>query len=161
MNDTSKRIAIRAATHSGGFKSISDDDLCSDCQHCAYNPGGMSACNRDWPGMEDADGYVIECGSYQKASTAPSLNVAARRALRELLNRSRPEGNFAKGMEARKTAHLVYLSLFDEEERARVLAAAKEHAARMGWPFAFVDTFEAAAQAFGVSLIDEVLGADA
>jgi hypothetical protein len=42
-------------------RSISDDDLCSDCKLCRYNPGGMSECESDWPGLFDANGYCVEC----------------------------------------------------------------------------------------------------
>lgn len=51
-------------TASGGVKSISDDDLCSECMKCQYRPGGMSVCEDDWPGLEDADGYVCQCEAY-------------------------------------------------------------------------------------------------
>jgi hypothetical protein len=51
-------------TASGGVKSISDDDLCSDCAKCHYNPGDMSRCDFDWPGLENADGYVVECHAF-------------------------------------------------------------------------------------------------
>lgn len=44
-------------SRSGGFKSISDDDLCSDCSNCVYRPGELSKCDRGWPGLEDGSGY--------------------------------------------------------------------------------------------------------
>lgn len=43
------------------MKSISDDDLCATCVNCAYAPGEMSRCNKNWPGREDEDGYIREC----------------------------------------------------------------------------------------------------
>ncbi|MHB1678657.1 MAG: hypothetical protein ACYCSS_14220 [Sulfuriferula sp.] len=59
---------LQPISFSGGAKSISDDDLCAQCRHCNYQPGEMSCCNKEWPGREDADGYVQECESfsYQK-----------------------------------------------------------------------------------------------
>jgi hypothetical protein len=53
---------------SGGVKSISDDDLCADCQNCCYKPGQMSGCSMNWPGLEDADGYVQECTEIKATS---------------------------------------------------------------------------------------------
>lgn len=47
---------------SGGNKSISDDDLCASCNNCQFSPGAMSCCSKGWPGIEDADGYIQECG---------------------------------------------------------------------------------------------------
>lgn len=51
---------------SGGVKSISDDDLCSDCVWCTYNPGDMSGCQKDFPGKEDEDGYVVSCSEFHE-----------------------------------------------------------------------------------------------
>lgn len=48
---------------SSGDKSISDDDLCSSCKHCKYQPGELSSCELGWPGKEDEDGYVQSCAS--------------------------------------------------------------------------------------------------
>lgn len=71
-----KRIPIRPATHSGGVKSISDDDLCSGCMHCDYQPGDMSGCRLGWPGMEDADGYVIVCEDFALNTTRYPAEVS-------------------------------------------------------------------------------------
>lgn len=57
---------LQPISFSGGVKSISDDDLCSQCGHCDYQPGEMSGCNKGWPGLEDADGYVWECSRFQQ-----------------------------------------------------------------------------------------------
>lgn len=54
-------MLLRPITHSGGVKSISDDDLCARCCHCKYRPGTLSDCDLDWPGLEDEDSYVQEC----------------------------------------------------------------------------------------------------
>jgi hypothetical protein len=51
-------------TASHGAKSISDDDLCCECDKCHYESGGMSSCDADWPGFENADGYVCQCEAY-------------------------------------------------------------------------------------------------
>lgn len=59
-------VDLRPISFSGGVKSLSDDDLCSDCKHCQYEPGGMSACEKSFPGQEDADGYVKACPDYAK-----------------------------------------------------------------------------------------------
>lgn len=42
-------------------RSISDDDICSSCRYCTYNPGDRSSCSKEWPGEVDADGYVVSC----------------------------------------------------------------------------------------------------
>ena len=54
-------MQLQFISHSGGHKSISDDDLCSDCKFCDYQPGEQSGCSKDWPGLEDRDGYVQKC----------------------------------------------------------------------------------------------------
>jgi len=45
-------------------RSISDDDICSSCRFCDYNPGERSSCEKDFPGETDEDGYVVECDFY-------------------------------------------------------------------------------------------------
>lgn len=45
-------------------QSISDDDLCSTCVHCVYQPGELSECVRAFPGSKDADGYIAACADY-------------------------------------------------------------------------------------------------
>lgn len=57
-------MLLRPITHSGGVKSISDDDLCSRCCHCKYRPGVLSDCELGWPGLEDEDSYVQECPQF-------------------------------------------------------------------------------------------------
>jgi len=43
-------------------RSISDDDLCSECQRCIYRPGEWSECNAGWPEERaDTDEYVTTC----------------------------------------------------------------------------------------------------
>lgn len=59
---------LKPISFSGGVKSISDDDLCADCQHCQFKPGDMSACALKWPGLEDANGYVQECTEFTATS---------------------------------------------------------------------------------------------
>lgn len=50
--------------------SISDDDLCSSCRNCWYDPGRESRCseqtNEKWPAQFDQDGYAIKCKCYEK-----------------------------------------------------------------------------------------------
>ena len=46
-------------------RDISDDDLCSQCVHLAYAPGGFSVCARAFPGWADPDGYVAHCDVFQ------------------------------------------------------------------------------------------------
>jgi hypothetical protein len=52
-------------------RSISDDDLCSDCAYLLYCPGYLSLCRRaseqGFPGKSDTSGYVIKCGHYLPA----------------------------------------------------------------------------------------------
>lgn len=51
---------------SDGVKSISDDDLCAQCHNCTYRPGEMSGCDKNWPGLEDGDGYVQTCEHFRR-----------------------------------------------------------------------------------------------
>lgn len=61
------------ANYNRVFRSISDDDLCSDCVHLGYKPGGLSSCTVDaspefaqvWPAQFDADGYAVACAYYR------------------------------------------------------------------------------------------------
>lgn len=50
--------------------SISDDDLCAECQKLIYYPGDSSFCawemNGQWPAKFDEDGYAVECDKFQK-----------------------------------------------------------------------------------------------
>ncbi len=46
-------------------RSISDDDLCSACQHCAYRPGELSTCALDFPALGSQDGYIELCVEFQ------------------------------------------------------------------------------------------------
>lgn len=51
-------------------RSVSDDDLCSSCQHLDYRPGDLSACllagcgRDDWPSVLDGNGYSVACPCY-------------------------------------------------------------------------------------------------
>lgn len=51
----------------GPLRSISDDDLCSDCGHCLYAPGESSGCTQGWPGHFPTQGqradYCVTCPS--------------------------------------------------------------------------------------------------
>jgi hypothetical protein len=42
-------------------RSISDDDLCAKCRHCDTQPNDLSFCHLNWPGKQDADGYIVDC----------------------------------------------------------------------------------------------------
>ncbi len=55
-------------------KSISDDDICSDCTHCLYSPGDHSSCQKDFPGDANSDGYVIACWEYTPQQV-PGQNI--------------------------------------------------------------------------------------
>jgi len=68
------KMELKPISFSGGVKSISDDDLCSDCQNCAFRPGEMSSCSQNWPGMEDPSGYVKECAAFNRV-VLPEDNV--------------------------------------------------------------------------------------
>jgi hypothetical protein len=57
-NKSDKRIAI------GNNRSISDDDLCSNCAHCLYSPGEMSGCSKGWPTTQAPSEYVTECEAF-------------------------------------------------------------------------------------------------
>ena len=43
------------------MKSISDDDVCSECAHCTAVDQSSSACVMSWPGQANADGYIVSC----------------------------------------------------------------------------------------------------
>ena len=61
-------MEMKSISYSGDVKSISDDDLCATCRSCEYHPGEMSGCNKGWPGLEDADGYVQACSQYRTSA---------------------------------------------------------------------------------------------
>lgn len=56
----------------GNQKSISDDDLCSTCKRCNYQPGELSSCDGGFPGQANADGYITDCADF-----APSEDAGA------------------------------------------------------------------------------------
>lgn len=62
--------------------SISDDDLCSECNHCLYRPGRESGCSQTlskgqkWPAKTDADGYTNDC-TYFVELTRSGKNIVA------------------------------------------------------------------------------------
>jgi hypothetical protein len=64
MSDASNEMGFIQIKHVDGVKSVSDDDLCSNCKSCQYRPGEMSGCDLGWPGRQDEDGYVNDCGSF-------------------------------------------------------------------------------------------------
>lgn len=70
MSKSPQHQALRPVSASGGLKSISDDDLCATCAHCQYRPGEYSGCTKNWPGKEDADGYVQQCTEFEVAPAA-------------------------------------------------------------------------------------------
>ena len=47
-------------------RSISDDDLCSECFWLHYSPGELSTCTKNWPGILVTNGYVQECPEYKE-----------------------------------------------------------------------------------------------
>lgn len=63
---------------SGGVKSISDDDLCATCRNCRYKPGETSGCEMNWPGREDADGYVQECTEFKAKMITRKITIVLR-----------------------------------------------------------------------------------
>ena len=69
------------------MKSISDDDLCSSCTNCSYNPGKLSMCAFGFPASVDADGYAFACHDYSDVGGAAEvgLNKSEYRKARRLL----------------------------------------------------------------------------
>lgn len=63
--DLSDLEDLRPITFSAGLKSISDDDLCSDCVNCKFQPCDLSSCSENWPGLENKDAYVKTCTSFK------------------------------------------------------------------------------------------------
>lgn len=47
------------------MKSICDDDLCSRCERCSYNPGSLSMCSLGFPATSDLDGYIATCHDFK------------------------------------------------------------------------------------------------
>lgn len=57
------------------LRSISDDDECSECARCEYDPGRESGCIRNWPGQvapagHPREGYVISCVDFLPVAKA-------------------------------------------------------------------------------------------
>lgn len=48
--------------------SISDNDICSTCKHCVYNPGELSFCRNDWPykQFKNWNDEIQKCSSYEQ-----------------------------------------------------------------------------------------------
>ncbi|GEM_PF-1419445 len=67
------------------MKSISDDDLCSDCTHCTYVAAAdRHACAHAFPGVTDQDEYVITCVMFvAPAGMTRAKYRGARRMLRD------------------------------------------------------------------------------
>jgi hypothetical protein len=53
--------------------SISDDDLCSRCQHCTQPADGAATCAKDWPGRANADGYIVRCVNFSRRVIVATL----------------------------------------------------------------------------------------
>lgn len=56
-------------------RSISDDDLCSDCTKLAYCPGQLSLCKKvdpwlrdNWPCLWDENGYSLSCLEFERVT---------------------------------------------------------------------------------------------
>ena len=65
--------------------SISDDDLCSNCEHCKYDPGQLSSCELNFnPAIFNPDGYVIDCFDFKHIEKQGDNWV--NNAVNELLN---------------------------------------------------------------------------
>lgn len=71
-----------------GWISVSDDDLCSDCVHLLYRPGGFSYCQLDWPCKLDADMYVESCEDFsfiKQGHNVSFVNIRLAKAIWEVL----------------------------------------------------------------------------
>lgn len=68
QDSTKSQQQSKPLCFAGRMKSISDDDLCASCLHCNYQPGDMSGCSENWPGVEDDDGYVQKCEQFALAT---------------------------------------------------------------------------------------------
>lgn len=68
------------------MKSISDDDLCSNCTHCSYvQAADRHQCSQGFPGVLDDDDYVIGCNDFAAKAVETGLNKAEYRKARRLL----------------------------------------------------------------------------
>lgn len=54
-------------------RSLSDNDICSECRFCAYVPGENSLCklqvddpDSEFPGLTDEDGEVFDCDAFEQ-----------------------------------------------------------------------------------------------
>lgn len=69
-------MTLAPISFSADVKSISDDDLCAECRNCGYCPGEMSGCSKNWPGLEDENGYVRDCSQFEHVTEAGENFVA-------------------------------------------------------------------------------------
>lgn len=77
MTGRATSMAQQVHTSQGQQRSISDDDLCSDCVQCDYAPGEMSGCKQGWPGEfaheGPRQGYCVSCPAFA-AIAKPEAN---------------------------------------------------------------------------------------
>lgn len=66
-------------------RTISDDDLCSDCARCVYQPGEQSQCAQGFPTQADGDGYIVACQEFVQQDYT-GQNVPALIWLRQFQN---------------------------------------------------------------------------
>lgn len=68
------------------MKSISDDDLCSNCAHCTYvQEADRHACAHDFPGVTDDDDYIIDCDEFVAKAVEIGLDKSEYRKARRML----------------------------------------------------------------------------
>lgn len=68
------------------MKSISDDDLCSNCTHCSYvQEADRHACAHAFPGVTDDDDYIIGCDEFVAKAVEIGLNKSEYRKARRML----------------------------------------------------------------------------
>lgn len=75
-NPNATWTAIEVQEHPAA-RSISDDDQCAECTHCAYAPGDLSLCkiqaeDADYqsPGVSNEDGYVVSCERFEQIAAS-------------------------------------------------------------------------------------------
>lgn len=65
---------LSVITNGDSPRWISDDDLCANCTKCQEAPDTeLSRCLDKWPGLQDEDGYVKRCASFEETPDVDTI----------------------------------------------------------------------------------------
>lgn len=105
------------------MRSISDDDLCSECTHCTYVAGHDShTCMYGFPGTIDKDGYVTACAN----ATTDRLEQFKKQIVFQLDSRKEHAQSLSNLLRHEKFKDQPIESMRMHQERTEMLAQAKE-----------------------------------